>query len=65
MLPARTLWLKTHPLPTIPDQTRTDGTSLDSAADLDQRKAKRNRRASKGRTNYETKPIIAADPPQR
>jgi hypothetical protein len=62
---ARTLWLKTHPLPTITDESSSAGTTSGSAVDVDQKKARLNRRTSKRGPNYETKPIIAVDPPQR
>ncbi len=62
MVRARALWLKTHPLPTIPDGTTIDDASSGSAVDVDRRKAKRGRRISKRGPNDETKPIIAADP---
>jgi len=59
MLRARTLWLKTHPLPRIPEKTSLDGAPSESAVDVDQRKTRRNRKRG---PNYETKPIVAAGP---
>ena len=60
MLRARALWLKTHPLPTIPDGTSIDGATSGSAVAVDQSKARRDRRISKRGPNNETKPIVAA-----
>jgi len=65
MLRARTLWLKTHPLPAIPEKTNIDGAPSASTVDVDQRKVGCDRRIGKRGPNYETKPIGAADPPQR
>ena len=62
MLRARALWLKTHPLPTIPDGTSIDGATSGSAVAVDQSKARRDRRISKRGPNNETKPIVAAGP---
>jgi hypothetical protein len=58
-LTARALWLETHPLPTISDQTRIEGpTSVASSSDL--RNASHGRRTRKQRPNDETKPIEKA-----
>ena len=57
MLRARALWLKTHPLPTIPDRTSIDGATSGPAVAVDQSKARRDRRISKRGPNNETKPI--------
>lgn len=62
MLRARTLWLKTHPLPTRPDRTSIDDGTSGSSVDIDRKKAGHERRTSKRGTNYETKPILPADP---
>ena len=58
-LTARALWLETHPLPTISDQTRIEGpTTVASTSDL--RNASHGRRPRKQRPNDETKPIEKA-----
>jgi hypothetical protein len=62
---AHALWLKTHPLPILPNRTSIDGASSGSSVDVDRRKAERQRRTGKQGPNYETKPIIAADHRQR
>ena len=56
-LPARSLWLETHPLPTTSDKMGTDGATSVGA---DQSKAERGRPVSRRGPNYKTKPIIAA-----
>ncbi len=62
MISARALWLKTHPLPALPKRVGNDRTTPTTAVDVDQRKAKPERRTGKRGPNYETKPIIAAGP---
>jgi hypothetical protein len=58
-LTARALWLETHPLPTISDQTGSEGPiSQESTSDL--RNASHGRRPRKQRPNDETKPIEKA-----
>ena len=59
-VPARSLWLETHPLPTTPDNMITDGAPSVGTVGTDQSEAKRNGQVSKRRPNYKTKPIIAA-----
>jgi ERF superfamily len=56
---ARALWLETHPLATISDQTHSEGpTSVASTSDL--RNASHGRRPRKRRPNDETNPIEKA-----
>jgi hypothetical protein len=57
-LPARALWLETHPLPKASYQVTIDG--ADSAADVytDRNNSSRHRQISKRGRNYKTKPII-------
>jgi hypothetical protein len=55
-IPARELWLESHPLPTASDKTDLEGTTdLPASGD-----SKRDRRTGKGGPKYKTKPIIAA-----
>jgi len=56
--PARVLWLKTHPQPTLPDGTG-DGLSSSPSIAVNQGKAGRERRIRKRGPNYETKPITS------
>jgi len=51
---ARALWLKTHPLP--PNMIHSDRSKPVAAGNVDQRKAKRDRRTSNLDPNYGTKP---------
>ena len=53
---ARALWLRTHPLPPTLNKIGSNRSTPIAAADVDQRKAKRNRRNSKLDPNNETKP---------
>jgi len=62
MLRARTLWLKSHPLPTIPNLMGSELTTSVPAVDVDQRTAKRDRPVAKPGPNYKTKPIVTAGP---
>ena len=57
-IPARALWLETHPLPTTSHKTDLDGTT--ALPTVNTGDSKRDRRASKGGQKYKTKPIIAA-----
>jgi hypothetical protein len=60
-LAARALWLKTHPLPTIADQTRSEGpTSVVGNDNRDLMSAKRHRPPRNRIQNSETKPIEKA-----
>ena len=59
---ARALWLKTHPLPTIPDTTDIDRRSSQASVGTDQRNSKGDRPVSKGGPNRKTNPIISGDP---
>ncbi len=61
-VPARALWLETHPLPTASDKAGLeDATSL-AAVDTGQRSGKRDRPIGKRGPKYKTKPITAAGP---
>jgi hypothetical protein len=57
-IPARTLWLESHPLPTASDKTDLDGTTALPAVNAGD--TKRDRRMGKTGQKYKTKPIIAA-----
>jgi hypothetical protein len=57
-VPARALWLETHPLPTASRKTDLDGTTALPAVSTAE--SKRERRIGKGGPKYKTKPIIAA-----
>jgi hypothetical protein len=59
-LPARALWLETHPLPTTSDKTGLEGAAAVGAVGGDQNNAKPDRSTGKRGQNYKTKPIIAA-----
>ena len=61
-IPARALWLETHPLPTGLDKTGLEGATSPAAVDSRQRNNKRDRPVSKRGRNCKTKPIIAAGP---
>ncbi len=61
-VPARALWLETHPLPTASDKTGLEGAAAAVAVGADQNNAKDDRPIGKRGPNYKTKPIIAADP---
>jgi hypothetical protein len=58
---ARSLWLKTHPLPMTPDKMSIEGTTPVAAVGAEQRNGKRDRSIEKRGRKYKTKPIIAAD----
>jgi ERF superfamily protein len=57
---ARALWLETHPLPTISDQRRIEGSTLVVGNDSDLKSAKRDRPPRNRSSNGETKPIAKA-----
>jgi ERF superfamily len=57
-VPARALWLVTHPLPTTSGKTDLDGTTALPAVNAGD--IKRDRRIGKTGPKYKTKPIIAA-----
>ena len=57
-IPARALWLDSHPLPTASDKTELKGTTALPVANAGD--SKRDRRTGKGAPKYKTKPIIAA-----
>jgi ERF superfamily len=58
-VPARALWLETHPLPTTPDKIGTDGATSVGTVGTYQSKAKRGRPVSRRDPNYKTKPITS------
>jgi ERF superfamily len=57
---ARALWLETHPLPPTPNMIYNERSTPVAAANVNQRKAKRNRRTSNLDPNYGTKPTGSA-----
>ena len=57
-VPARALWLETHPLPTTSDKTDLDGTTALPAVNAGD--IERERRMGKTGQKYKTKPIVAA-----
>ena len=58
-IPARALWLESHPLPTASDETDLKGTTDLPAINTED--SRRDRRTGKEGPKYKTKPIIAAD----
>jgi len=61
-LSARALWVKTHPLPTIPDKSGIAGATTVAVLGTDRRIATRDRSVGKPGPSDKTKPIVAADP---
>jgi hypothetical protein len=59
-VPARALWLETHPLPTASDKNGIDGATSLAAVDPGQRSGKRNRPIGKRGPKNKTKPIFVA-----
>jgi hypothetical protein len=59
-VPARALWLETHPLPAAADKTDLEGATSLAAVGTGQRSGKRGRSIGKRGPKYKTKPIIAA-----
>jgi hypothetical protein len=59
-LTARALWLETHPLPTISDQTRSEGPIAGNTNNSDLRNGRRGRQPRQRRANGKTKPIEKA-----
>jgi Protein of unknown function (DUF968) len=57
-VPARALWLETHPLPTASHKTGLDGTTAHPAVGTGD--SKRDRRTGNGGPKYKTKPIFPA-----
>ena len=57
-IPARALWLESHPLPAASDETALKGTTALPAVNSED--SKRDRRTGKGGPKYKTKPIIVA-----
>jgi len=58
-VPARALWLETHPLPKTLDKMVTGDATSVATVGADQNKAKRGRPISRQSPNYETKPITS------
>ena len=61
-VPARALWLETHPLPMASDKTNLEGATSLAAVGTGQRSGKRDRPIGKRGPKYKTKPITAAGP---
>jgi hypothetical protein len=61
-LPARVLWLETHPLPTTSNEKSVEDATLVAAVGIGQRNGKHDRPIGKRGQKYKTKPIIASDP---
>jgi len=59
-IPARALWLESHPLPTASNKTDLEGTTTLLAVNTGD--SQRGRPTAKGGPKYKTKPIIAAGP---
>jgi hypothetical protein len=57
---ARALWLKTHPLPRISDQTRSEGAIAGNSNNRDRRIGRRGRQPRQKGANGKTKPIDKA-----
>ena len=62
IVPARVLWLRTHPLPATAGKMRIGGATFVAPVGADQSNAKHDRPVSKRSTIYKTKPIAAANP---
>jgi hypothetical protein len=62
-VPARALWLETHPLPTASDKTSLEGATSLAAVGAGQRTGKRDRPIGKRGPKSKTKPITVARPP--
>ncbi len=62
-VPARGLWLQTHPLPTASDNTRLEDATSVAAVGTGQGSGKRDRPIGKRDQKCETKPITEAGPP--
>jgi hypothetical protein len=58
-VPARALWLETHPLPTASDETDFEGATSLAAVGTGQRSGRRDRPIGKRGPKYKTKPITA------
>jgi len=61
-VPARALWLETHPLPTASDKTGIEGATSLAAVGTSQRSGKRDRPIGKRGPKYKTKPFTVAGP---
>jgi hypothetical protein len=61
-VPARALWLDTHPLPRASVNAGSEAATSATAVGADPSNAKRGRPVSRRGPNYKTKPIVAAGP---
>ena len=61
-VPARALWLQTHPLPTASDKTGLEGVTSLAAVGTGERSGKRDRSIGRRGPKCKTKPITAAGP---
>ena len=61
-VPARALWLETHPLPTASDKTGFGGATSPAAVGTGEKNGRRDRLVGKRGQKNETKPITAAGP---
>jgi hypothetical protein len=61
-LPARMLWLETHPLPKVSDKAGIESVTSAAAVDTEQSSAKHDPTDSKQRSNFQTKPIVPGGP---
>ena len=61
-VPARALWLETHPLPTASDKTGLEGVTSLAAVGTGERSGKRDRSIGRRGPKCKTKPITAAGP---
>jgi hypothetical protein len=61
-IPARALWLETHPVPRGPNKVGNEGTSSSAVVYTDGKNAERDRPVTKRGPNDKTKPIVAVDP---
>ena len=61
-VPARALWLETHPLPTASDKTGFGGATSLAAVGTGEKNGRRDRLVGKRGQKNKTKPITAAGP---
>ena len=62
-VPARTLWLETHPLSVASNEAGVEGATSPAAVGSRHRNSRRDQPNGKQGVKYEAKPIAAADPP--
>ena len=62
-VPARTLWLETHPLSAASNKAGAEGATSPAAVGSRHRNSRRDQPNGKQGVKYEAKPIAAADPP--